>query len=60
MSKTSCLCVHLNGKVDKLTIDKLNGEFKLTNRSYLTTEFLNSDWLSIFKTDLMAAKAIFL
>ncbi len=59
MGKTSCLCVHLNGKVDKLTIDKLNGEFKLTNRSYLTTEFLNSDWLSIFKTDLMAAKAIF-
>lgn len=53
------LCVHLNGKVDKLTIDKLNGEFKLTNRSYLTADFIQSNWLSIFRTDLKSAKAIF-
>ena len=57
---TKCsLCVHLNGKVDKLTIDKLNGEFKLTNRSYLTADFIQSNWLSIFRTDLKSAKAIF-
>lgn len=53
------LCVHLNGKVDRLTIDKLNGEFKLTNRSYLTDEFLESNWLTLFRTDLRTAKAIF-
>jgi hypothetical protein len=53
------LCVHINGKVDRLTIDKLNGEFKLTNRSYLTEDFLNSSWLTIFRTDLRTAKAVF-
>ena len=53
------LCVHLNGKVDKLSTEKLNGEFKLTNRSYLTTDFLDSNWLSIFRTDLKSARAIF-
>lgn len=55
----SDLCVHLNGRIDGLTIDKLNSEFKLTNKSYLTEEFRKSDWLSLFRTDLLTAKAIF-
>lgn len=53
------LCVHLNGRIDGLTIDKLNNEFKLTNISYLTEEFRKSDWLSLFRTDLLTASAIF-
>lgn len=53
------LCVHLNGRIDGLTIDKLNNEFKLTNISYLTEEFRKSDWLSLFRTDLLTAGAIF-
>lgn len=55
----SNLCVHLNGRIDGLTIDKLNSEFKLTNKSYLTEEFRKSDWMSLFRTDLLTAKAIF-
>lgn len=55
----SNLCVHLNGRVEGLTIEKLNDEFKLTNKSYLTEEFRKSEWLSIFRTDLLTAKAIF-
>lgn len=55
----SDLCVHLNGRIDGLTINKLNNEFKLTNKSYLTEEFRKSDWLSLFRTDLLTAKAIF-
>ena len=53
------LCVHLNGKVDGLTIEKLNGEFKLTDISYLPEDLKKSDWLSIFRTDLRTAKAVF-
>ncbi|MCQ2181794.1 MAG: SIR2 family protein [Bacteroidales bacterium] len=53
------LCVHLNGRVDGLTINKLNNEFKLTNISYLTEEFRKSEWLSLFRTDLLTANAIF-
>ena len=56
----SDLCVHLNGRIDGLTIDKLNSEFKLTNKSYLTEEFRKSNWLFLFRLDLLAAKAIFL
>ena len=55
----SDLCVHLNGRIDGLTIDKLDGEFKLTNKSYLTEEFRKSNWLTLFRLDLLAAKAIF-
>lgn len=42
-----------------MTIGKLNSEFKLTNKSYLTEEFRKSDWLSLFRTDLLTAKVIF-
>ena len=52
------LCIHLNGRVDGLTIDKLGSEFKLTGKSYMDEEFRNSDWLGLFKSDLLTAKAI--
>lgn len=55
----SNLCIHLNGRVDGLTIQKLNNEFKFTNKSYLTEEFRKSEWLSLFRTDLLTAKAVF-
>lgn len=55
----SNLCVYLNGRIDGLSIEKLNNEFKLTNKSYLTEAFRKSEWLSLFRTDLLTAKAIF-
>lgn len=52
------LCIHLNGRVDGLTIDKLGSEFKLTGRSYMDNEFRNSEWLGLLKSDLLTARAI--
>ena len=52
------LCVHLNGRVDGLTLDKLNNEFKLTDKSYLVEDFRKSDWMTLFRTDLLSASAI--
>ena len=34
-------CVHLNGFIQKLTIDKINTELKLTEASYLSVELAN-------------------
>ena len=53
------LCIHLNGSVSSLTLGSLNNEFKLATRSYLTEDIKKSDWLSLFRTDLKTAKAIF-
>ncbi len=53
------LCVHLNGRIENLTLDSLNKEFKLTNVSYLTENITNSPWITLFRTDLKTAKAIF-
>lgn len=53
------VCIHLNGRVEGLTIDKIGAEFKLTGRSYLDNEFRNSEWLSLLKSDLLTARAIF-
>lgn len=54
----SNVCIHLNGRVEGLTIDKLGSEFKLTGRSYMDNEFRNSDWLSLFKSDLLTASTV--
>lgn len=54
----SNVCIHLNGRVEGLTIDKLGSEFKLTGRSYMDNEFRNSEWLSLLKSDLLTASTI--
>lgn len=51
-------CIHLNGFVDKLSPHTLNQEFKLTNSSYLTTEFINSQWVDLFRSDIYTADVI--
>lgn len=51
--------IHINGSIHNLTSDKLDSEFRLTNRSYLVDSFINSDWIRLFKSDLKRAKAIF-
>jgi hypothetical protein len=56
---SSNLCVHLNGYIDRLNIETIMNEFKLTNTSYLTTTFLGSDWISLFRSDIKLASAIF-
>lgn len=54
----SNMCIHLNGRVEGLTIDKLGSEFKLTSRSYMDNEFRNSEWLGLLKSDLLTARTI--
>lgn len=50
--------VHINGYIDRLTPEKLGGEFKLTAKSYLVEDFLKSEWISLFKTNVSNARAI--
>lgn len=53
------LCIHINGYIDRLTPETLNNEFKLTNTSYLSQLFHDSEWSSLFRSDLKTADAIF-
>ena len=53
------LCIHLNGYIGCLTEASLDNEFKLTDISYTAENFLNSDWISLFDSDLKTADAIF-
>ena len=55
----SQVCIHLNGYIDSLNPETLNNEFKLSDVSYLTNEFRNNDWCSLFRQDLIIADAIF-
>lgn len=51
-------CVHLNGFIENLTPSKLRNEFKLTNSSYLTSDFLRSPWIDLFRHDIQNSKAV--
>lgn len=53
------ICVHLNGYIDGLSEEKLTKELKLTTDSYDDTDFVNSEWIDLFNTDLQTADAIF-
>ena len=56
----SNLVVHVNGSIDKLSVESLSSEFKLSESSYLvTSEFLDSPWIKLFRSDLEDADAIF-
>lgn len=54
-------CIHLNGSVRNLKAEDLNGSFKLSSSSYISSEgFVNSAWRLPFKRDLeMCAALIF-
>lgn len=53
------LCIHLNGYIENLTYDKLYNEFKLTQASYLNTEFVDNEWVNFFRSDLKTSTAVF-
>ncbi|MDD0811998.1 SIR2 family protein [Curvibacter sp. RS43] len=53
------ICVHLNGSIQNLRAEDLNGRFKLSLSSYLSPEtFTNSDWHFPFKRDLEMCTAL--
>lgn len=52
------VCVHLNGYIERLTPSALYKDFKLTNSSYLTTDFINSSWIDLFRDDFESSSVI--
>lgn len=57
--KKSDMIVHLNGFIRTLNESKLNNEFKLTNTSYITADFIKSKWYDLLINDLRVCKSIF-
>lgn len=53
------LCIHLNGYICRLDETSLDKEFKLTDQSYTSEDFIKSDWIDLFDSDLKTADAIF-
>ncbi|RRD61434.1 SIR2 family protein [Tannerella forsythia] len=53
------LAIHLNGYIDRLTPETLNGEFKLSEASYLANDFVNNDWGTLFRQDLKTSDVVF-
>ena len=51
--------IHINGYIDRLDKTTLLSEFKLTNTSYLTTQFRESNWSEVFVRHVRSAQAIF-
>ena len=52
-------CVHINGYIVGAEENDLNSAIKLSNSSYLTQAFENSDWAFAFRKSLNIAKVIF-
>jgi hypothetical protein len=50
--------LHINGFIDTLTTEALNGSFKLTNTSYLTESFSKSNWSFLFRRSLETARSV--
>ncbi|WP_320008439.1 SIR2 family protein [Maridesulfovibrio sp.] len=53
------LVVHLNGMIERLDRNTIQTEFKLSNSSYLTSEFINSLWYEKFIREAEISKSIF-
>lgn len=54
----SNLCLHINGYIKSLNKNTLNTEFKLTDTSYNTDEFVNSLWGNLFKNDIKISRTV--
>lgn len=57
--KKNKLCIHLNGYIGDLNEGALDKEFKLTDQSYTAEDFVDSDWITLFDSDLKTSDAIF-
>jgi len=52
-------CIHINGSLRSLSLESLDGPFKLTNHSYLAPDAISaSQWSYPFKRDLEEAACI--
>lgn len=57
-SGKNTICVHLNGYIERLNADKLDSEFKLTDRSYSCDALVGNPWFEFMVNDFEAASAI--
>lgn len=53
------ICIHLNGYVDNLDREKMGGELKLTDTSYVTASIADTTWAMLLRQDLKLASAVF-
>lgn len=51
-------CLHINGYIKALNKNTLNSDFKLTDRSYNTNEFIESLWGNLFKNDIKICRTM--
>lgn len=59
ISKKNLLCIHLNGFIRRTDRGSIWNDLKLTQPSYDSGSAMDSDWGSLFRADLQAARAIF-
>lgn len=52
------ICVHINGYIERLNEDKLDNEFKLTDKSYSCDTLEGNPWFEFMVNDFEAASAI--
>ena len=52
-------CIHINGFIDTLDVDALTDTFKLTEASYATASFAESEWAAQLRHDISVSKATF-
>lgn len=50
--------IHLNGSMESVSAEKLDEDLKLTDLSYVISDFLESDWAKQFRIDLRTCRSI--
>jgi hypothetical protein len=59
ISKKNLICVHLNGLIARTNELSIWSDLKLTQSSYDSGSAIDSEWGSLFRSDLQAAQAVF-
>lgn len=59
IGKNDNIVVHLNGMIETLNKSNIHDEFKLSDSSYLTNDFMNSEWYDKFIREAEIARSIF-
>lgn len=57
-SNKNLIAIHLNGYIERLNVDKLDNEFKLTDHSYSCDTLIGNPWFEFMVNDFEAASAI--
>lgn len=52
------ICVHINGYIERVNAEKLDRDFKLTDRSYSCETLVGNPWFEFMANDFDAASAI--